>query len=363
MLNRPRFRRLAAAAAVLLILGLTLLPSGDGAPPPFAFHLDFEHRWLSAAILNVWLFIPLGLALGWKSRSPVFAIAGGLLLSTAIELTQTAIPGRDGGLNDILSNTLGTALGVLVALHPTSWLAPDAKRSRLLTLASLTAVASIMAGSALLLWPIRTPLIPQNARYQFVSSGAQEPETINPIFVREVPSTEEPLFIGRAGNDLLLGYPTLAGAAGLDQPEYWLAGAFPDRNRDTVPMLLRRERARWQLSAGGQPLGTLGPTIGQGWALLAYPNVIGRRWGALLSALWLVGLCVPIGFWANERNLFLFAAVGVALALALIPQAIGAAPSRGLELAGAAAGLLAGASLRWLAYLSNEGSDSGPTRT
>jgi glycopeptide antibiotics resistance protein len=72
---------------------------------------------LAGAAGNVALFLPLGFLL------PLLAprldrlgrtVAAGFLLSAAIELSQVAFPGvRRADVNDVLMNTLGTALGFL----------------------------------------------------------------------------------------------------------------------------------------------------------------------------------------------------------------------------------------------------------
>jgi VanZ family protein len=57
----------------------------------------------------------------------VKAVFWGFLLSTAIEVSQIWIPGRDPSLSDFVFNTAGTVFGALLGLHPQSWLHPDAE--------------------------------------------------------------------------------------------------------------------------------------------------------------------------------------------------------------------------------------------
>jgi VanZ family protein len=106
------------AAVVLVILVLTLLPSGNSPPRPFSFHVGPGRRWLADGILNICLFVPLGLAAGWSSRSPLKAILAGILLSTGIELAQTIVPGRDPSLSDIVFNTIGALSGAMIVRRP-----------------------------------------------------------------------------------------------------------------------------------------------------------------------------------------------------------------------------------------------------
>jgi glycopeptide antibiotics resistance protein len=78
------------------------------------------HRFLptlAGAAGNVALFLPLGFLLpllaprldrAWRT------VGVGFALSSAIELSQVAFPGvRRADVNDVLANTLGTALGFL----------------------------------------------------------------------------------------------------------------------------------------------------------------------------------------------------------------------------------------------------------
>ncbi len=311
MFRRPRTPREIVVAAVLFVsLVITLTPAGTGPRLPFSSELGVGDRWLADGILNLFFFVPLGLALGWNSRSPAKAVLCGLVLSTAVELAQIWIPGRDSSLSDIIFNTAGTALGALIGLRPRTWLVPSARSSVVLAALGVAGAAFVMTITALLLAP----------------SGE--------VFVTS-----------RSGNDLMLEYPTRADAAGLDQPVYWLPHAFHD-GADRARVSVRRERARWHVSIGSGSRATLGPTVGEGWTLLAYPDAIARRWGATLSAVWLFGLCVPIGFWARRR-LALVAAGAVALILVWIPDITGVVRTPFIEWIGAAIGLLAGAALGW----------------
>jgi len=340
----PTPREIAVAAVLLVILVITLTPAGNGPPLPFSFELAVGGRWLADAILNLCLFVPLGFALGWKSRSPVKAVWCGLLLSTTVEMAQMWIPGRDPSLSDIIFNTAGTAVGALIGLRPRVWLVPDARNSVALTAFGVAAAALVMTITALLLAPVQSPALPNNMQLRLSSSPRDRSENMVTLRVINVSSAEEPFSIGRSGNDLVLQYPSRADAAGLDQPVYWLAHAFPDSSNADTTVSLRRERARWYVSVAGKRA-TLGPTVGEGWTLLAYPDAIARRWGRVVNALWIAALCLPIGFWARGQRLPIAAALVVALFLALIPGLTGVAGTSVEEWAGAGLGLLAGATL------------------
>ncbi len=80
-------------------------------------HGDRVLATLAGAAGNVVLFLPLGflLPLLWPRLDRLGRVVGiGFALSAVIELSQLAAPGvRRADVNDVLMNTLGTALGFL----------------------------------------------------------------------------------------------------------------------------------------------------------------------------------------------------------------------------------------------------------
>jgi VanZ family protein len=84
--------------------------------------LPFRY-FLRDVVVNAALYIPLGFAghLAFrKSRLPGFGIYGpvllGLLLSVAMELTQLWVPTRDTSTADIVTNVVGSGIGVMLGL-------------------------------------------------------------------------------------------------------------------------------------------------------------------------------------------------------------------------------------------------------
>jgi glycopeptide antibiotics resistance protein len=128
----PAVRAAAVAYAALLVV-VTLLPIRWGAGlarypgnwrpqlvPVWNLVVNLGHADRALAVLagvagNVALFLPLGFLLPllapWFDRHRR-TVAAGVALSLAIELSQLAFPGvRRADVNDVLLNTLGTALG------------------------------------------------------------------------------------------------------------------------------------------------------------------------------------------------------------------------------------------------------------
>ncbi|HEY3114084.1 MAG TPA: VanZ family protein [Gemmatimonadaceae bacterium] len=304
-------RVLTITAVVIALLIITLVPSASGPSPPFSFAVGVGPRWLADAILNLVLFVPLGLALAWNSESPFPAVVCGLLLSIAVEIAQIKVPGRDPALSDIIFNTLGVTVGAFIGRGHRLWLAPNVAQSRTLTVLSVVTVGWVLIMTAVLLAPIQAS--------DFAAS--------------------------RVGDDLVLRYPSRGSELGLDEPEYWASDAFSgSRGAHNSPASLLQDKARWQVTMWTGDRATLGPTVGKGWSLLAYPDAIGRHWSSVLDGLWILALCVPIGFWARGR-LRLIAGITVIALLLLVPWLTGIVSTRTIEWAGAAIGFFLGSVL------------------
>lgn len=86
---------------------------------------DFEISWdyVEDVLRNIVGFVPLGFLLCtyWSMTRPpqralLYTIIAGGLLSLTIEVLQFFIPQRNSGITDIITNTLGAALGAVVAI-------------------------------------------------------------------------------------------------------------------------------------------------------------------------------------------------------------------------------------------------------
>ncbi|MCU1472296.1 VanZ family protein [Amnibacterium sp.] len=126
MTRRPRLRlpELLVLGAAVAVLVLLLWPH----------HVDGAVTWIASApalgaaggsgglvwwaledLGNIALFAPLGFALAWWSRKPVFAILAGATVSLLCEALQHWIPSRHASLQDVAWNVLGTLAGVAIA--------------------------------------------------------------------------------------------------------------------------------------------------------------------------------------------------------------------------------------------------------
>ncbi|NLB16558.1 MAG: VanZ family protein [Clostridiales bacterium] len=79
------------------------------------FHYDIETAGHFAEIRdNVIIFVPLGLYLGLLGVKPLFSIVSGFAVSAVLELLQYILGVGVTDITDLITNTLGTALGVLI---------------------------------------------------------------------------------------------------------------------------------------------------------------------------------------------------------------------------------------------------------
>jgi hypothetical protein len=98
------------------------------------FRRDWNY-WKDVGI-NVAGFIPLGFSFfayfsGMRSikRPGLVTAALGFFVSLTIEVLQSFLPTRDSGMTDLITNTLGTAIGVLTFKYAAAWGALAGSRS------------------------------------------------------------------------------------------------------------------------------------------------------------------------------------------------------------------------------------------
>ena len=88
---------------------------------PFWSEFEMSRSYWGAAFKNIVGFVPFGFCfyaylamLLPTKRATLITVALGTLVSLTIEVLQVFLPTRDSGTSDIITNTLGTCIGVLV---------------------------------------------------------------------------------------------------------------------------------------------------------------------------------------------------------------------------------------------------------
>lgn len=128
-----RWGQVLTVAGVILIAAATLIPQ-TGHPDAMPFCLFCGSLGGVDAVLNVFLFVPLGIGLalsGMRFRTAILAI---LIFSTLIELAQFfVVSGRDAAVGDVLTNVLGGTIGFSLSRWMNAWWNPSRDRAKALS--------------------------------------------------------------------------------------------------------------------------------------------------------------------------------------------------------------------------------------
>jgi hypothetical protein len=391
----PSPRSLSLAVTLLPILIATLWPlPGHKVDLGPSCILCGDHA-TADVLLNVTLFLPLGAALALSGRSLGRCALLGALLSACIEFAQLSIPGRDSSLGDVIANTLGTTLGAIVLRTAPVWLLPPAARAAWLSRAAVLFAVALAGLTGLLL----SPALPDSRYYgrwtphlgHLESYGGQVQEAsiavlpIRPgliphplavrnlllsssgftVHVRAIAGAPTPalgalvaifddkqreiLLLGPDREDLVFRMRTRATELGLDQPDIRLRnGMRRIAVGDTLDVTVHGGRGPYRMRVNDRSASGLGFSVGDGWALLLYPEMLPAWLSAVLSVTWIWGLFVPAGFWIRGLGNALLAGVVLAAGLASAPPLTSLIPTPLSQWVAAAAGLLAGAALQRL---------------
>jgi VanZ family protein len=378
--QRPRnpTRQQAVLAVYLVVLAVAVLsPLPHAQPetlpqPPSLLGIG----WLADCIRNLALFAPIGAMLVAAGRTTRSAIAIGLALSLAIEVVQLAIPGRFASPLDLVSNTLGTTLGVGLASGWRDLLYPSGKLATRLSLTASTASACLMLTTAWLFQPVfpdatyfggwtldlghfelysgrvlearvGTLPIPAAGRVSDTPAFRQLLSADAPVLIRAIAGTppsrlsalvtihdehqHEILLLGIEGEDFLIRRLLRAYHFGFENPalraQSILEGLAPE---EPFSLTIDGDGPRRQLTLTSAATRTLGWTPGRAWALLV---ALPTRWQPAARALdigWIALLFFPAAFWARRRAVRWLGVGALFLTLAALPQigGIGAVPLR-----------------------------------
>jgi VanZ family protein len=360
-------------------------------------------------LLNIALFVPLGVALRLAGCPRVRAQALACATTLAVESLQIAVlPGRDASLGDLLTNSAGAALGIALAERGRALLLPTPEQSRRLVLlaSALWLLLWSFSGWALQLAlpPARWfAMVPPRDVYLVDFPGSVGSATANGVRLGNAEIAEAgDLRRSFAGQGIAL---EANGALGAPAPAFLtgLASIFTENQKEVLVLGQHHQDLVFRLRLRAADLGMRSPTLrlddllagpagaefhaqarfarGQLWiegiagsrngsARLALGPSLG--WSLLLpfeytfgpeapwwTALWIAASLLPCGYWvrraggATPRRRWLAPPLlAVALGLLAVPLALGLPSVERSEWVAAAYGLLAGsllgsASLRW----------------
>ena len=130
---------------LLAIVVATMTPSaGRGSDgPPWCMSCPlFTERAGVDLVLNVLLYVPIGVGLALLRRGPGHVAAIAAVIAAVIETLQVSvIPGRFASLADVITNTSGALLGLAAARHWRALFEPNPVRSRVF--AALAAIVAL----------------------------------------------------------------------------------------------------------------------------------------------------------------------------------------------------------------------------
>lgn len=377
-------------AAVTVILVVTLTPGGHEVPSGTPWCLICGTMGTADAVLNTFLFMPLGFGLGLLHPSLLAGTLGGAIVSGFVETAQVFIPGRDGSPGDVFTNVAGATAGAWIARYWRAALRPRIDQARQLRHAWAAGAVVSFTTAALLLapalprsdwyvqWTARlghfdhyegrilntsldhAPLPPgrhaespsvherlrRGAPLTVVFLAGPAPGALAPIVSIYDGAQREVLVLGTRGQDLVIRYRTRAIALRLDVSEFVAPGALAGvRPGDTVTITLRWRHPAIRLMVDDIGHET-GPALHAAPGLLVSSQPVLGTWPASATTLWLGFVFVPLGFWTSGRRSDLVPAVVCLLGLLLVPLAIPLRPTPALWLSVAAAATTAGLLLR-----------------
>jgi hypothetical protein len=335
-------------------------------------------------ILNVLLFVPLGIGMAMAGTSAKRAVVAALGISLLVETAQLFIPGRDSSLGDLITNTIGGALGYALFRNAALWLAPSPRRATSLTLSWCAVWLAIQSVSSFALAP-KFPdspyfgqIAPRLGNYELfrgrvleaqidqtpvadtrfrpadsvayrLRAGAAISATVVPLdptidvapIIRVADADQDEIaLLGQWGTSLAFRVATGADILRLRSPVFGLRLVFPDRQQRSAvigagTVGLRGEYRRGEVrltarNASGTISSLMGVTSSMGWTLLL-PfrwSMDGRPTQRVISWLWVALLLMPLGFWCgsaygNSRLQHIRGATKLALVAALATICIG----------------------------------------
>ena len=356
--SAPHVRRLGLAITIAGFAGIllaTLFPDSDS---PIASHfcLICGSRGGVDAVLNIILFVPLGIGLGLLGARARLALSAMCVLSALIETTQFFfIAGRDATIGDVVMNTLGGALGLVIGRHAFTLLRPSSRIALLLSVGGSIVWLAIQTVSA----SGFSPAIPSSEYYgeiarqlghfeqfrgrvlhasiadvpvpdtrfadsrkvrELLDHGATVTTTVLPAgrthgiapIVRVADARQrEIVLVAQDGDKLIFGVRTRAVVLGFRPPVFALSDLFPAVARrdiglttDTIAMRASYSTREARLNAQTARV-TRDRRIATRTSL-AWTMVLPFQWHIegtsaelLVSGIWIAWMLIPIGYWGE----------------------------------------------------------------
>jgi len=347
---------------------LTLQPGGmrlEEIGAISSFCLSCGSRGTADAVLNVVLFIPLGIVLSGGRRGIGFALLVGGLTSLGIEVSQLFMPGRHTSAADLLWNTAGTGAGTVLYLaahrhvrgRSVGGVVPWAMAAGSTLL--VAGIFSVPAPTHVDYWGQWMPDLGYMPEYDGVVltaelnaepmlSGrlqhdrphrdqltgdwhltgrivaASAPSGVSPILSVYDGIQREILLLGAHGADLVFRERGIGAGLGFDAPDVRVPNALRSVSPgDTVQLSVERVDERTCLALDDDEWCGVGITPGRTWGYLLYLEGPPEWLRSVVDLFWMLGIFLPIGFFARGSR---EAGLGLALALCAMVAAVAVTP-------------------------------------
>ncbi|MBK6420774.1 MAG: VanZ family protein [Gemmatimonadetes bacterium] len=398
---RSRWDLPLTLAALAFIGAFTLRPSLTSAEAasrlPWTCLYPCDDYGLRDAVLNIALFVPLGLGLSGLVRARM-ALLFAALTTVAVEFTQYHwLLGRDASLRDILTNTFGGALGLWIAGQWRGLVLPAPRRAAALAAIAGAAWATTVAGTALLLQPSLPTSVYWGQWAPELGQFAPWGGAVLAAAVRGLPLPPGRLVNSADVRELLLQDSVLVVARIVASPDARfcpIVSIFDSEQREIFVLGQRRGEFFFRMRTGlnaielgeltallpapeipgapGDSLTVRGGVVHGAWYVAVasatarverwIPFEAGLLWGSLIpyhpvlgplaalwSGLWLGALLFPAGYWAGRGRIPGLLVAGLAVGMLwLAGHLAGLAPPPAAEWVGTAVGGLAGTGVgRW----------------
>ncbi len=398
-MSSVRWSKHLAWAWAGLILLLTLVPGPEvtGSPEEqfSILCLICGERGGADGILNILLFLPLGIALMAATGNAIRMVILAVTLSIVIEVLQGMIPGRYPTLGDVVYNTVGAATGIGLAAITEQLLWPGRRLAGALTVGTGAVAAGVLFMAGVLLAPSFPdtiyygqwtaelhymeayegrvleaslgPMFLASARtsdpelaVDLLRSGAPmtaqvvagpAPPALAPIISIFDESAVEIVVLGADATDLVLRVRYRANELRLDRPDLRVRRALATtRPGDTIRIRAEGNLEGYSLWLDEHEYAPLRHTPGEGWALLLHPEHTAPWVYSTLSLAWVAAPLFLAGWWAPGLG---WAAGALSLAVSGMAMAAAAGPLTQMALAeilAAFGGLMLGIVLRRTQY-------------
>lgn len=381
--------RIAVGLLWALAVGsITLYPEGvEGSATEIVVDMCLicGSRGLGDAILNLVLFMPLGILIGLR-WSPRRALVLGLVASCGIEVAQLYIGGRYTHLGDLFWNMLGSGLGAAVAIKLRRWLAAPPENAIPQVIAVGLPVLYLSL-SGILLTPASTshpyfgqwrPDLGSMPQYEghvlsatldgvpiprgiYVDQSEPRlalandwtieativkgtpPSAVSPIVSIYDGARQEIALLGAHGEDLVLRERTLGDVFRLDRPDLRWPRALAGTGTGTEIVVTAARRGDDRcLKVGDAARCGLGISPGETWSLLLFLEGASPAQRALVSTAWMATLFFLTGLLSGPAVATARATVVGALLVITITAASRLAVPTPIEWIGMLAGVFVG---------------------